>query len=707
MSLERRSLRRTVAAPFQLKSCSTVVSGPEAGISYPIPVKNLNYLAVPLAFYVVHVAETNQLLFRWQRDIVEELDQAKPDWKTQNHVAVKFTACVDSALLAHVAVSVEAYYDSTAELRDGPGFVRSPTVARLVELFRPIHPFVHRSSLLSELKSAALAGTVVPIVGPPGSGKTALVAHWLTNSQTLLELESQAKPGVSVLAVDLETRLGARKFYRALTYALGVARRTAPTDSLEEADDIVDVASLLEDTLNNRLHGRRALCVFENAEAALRDSAECERLNQFLAADSLRDATTLVISQLSLPPDGAGRRYLASPVTVNALSAGELQDLLHFTLGDSAAASVLAVAFEAAPELRLPAIVKRVVNELRRQGLPGGSSDASTLVELIDAAAQPTARHILDLLNSSSVLELSGQPGRFGTLLLLACLGRQPISPARLASLSLPLPRVIDLRRIGWIEPGDDVILTPAASQVIRAEWKRRFADGLSEAEDHWLGDRLAALVDSIMTDATDRESDPLRDGLEEALAWMIRNGLASTQFAAQVGTLLAPAVADDVVFPLGDDDSDAVRQNIVAATDETLSLRLAQLTLVVRGEGTTTEFVDRLNGALNAALVTARLSAPLIRALLALLARGVKRFEVGRALEAAAYERLAPRLATPVATERTDAGYLKWAATWLLESALHNSAAPPVADRALVARDLSSSCRSPKRRRTLLDGSG
>src|SRR6266404_9046501 len=119
-------------AYFQIKHTSAPKFLSDGSLSYPIEVKNLNYLnsrQLP-ALYVVLDYLANKLYMRWHSHVIQELAATNPNWITQKTVDVHFTQLLTRDLLLGIEAEIRAQAEMVSALYDGPGFIRGFSAER-------------------------------------------------------------------------------------------------------------------------------------------------------------------------------------------------------------------------------------------------------------------------------------------------------------------------------------------------------------------------------------------------------------------------------------------------------------------------------------------------------------------------------------------------------------------------------------------------
>jgi len=209
---------------FQLKHTSSPTRLVDGSVSYPIDTKNINYLGnLPCAFYLLYVRPTQELLFRWWREVRVELDRERPGWNEQDKVYVRFSRLVDEGLLKEIEIEIDSYAAQVARVFDGPGFIRDIRPERARLFLKPDPVFVGRADEIGILQDRMGRGRVVPIVGAPDAGKKELIRQCLCDQAVLTRLEAGLGKPLALLVVDVGVRLEPR-LLRGLAYGIEIGR---------------------------------------------------------------------------------------------------------------------------------------------------------------------------------------------------------------------------------------------------------------------------------------------------------------------------------------------------------------------------------------------------------------------------------------------------------------------------------------------------
>ncbi|MBI3042179.1 MAG: DUF4365 domain-containing protein [Betaproteobacteria bacterium] len=656
---------------FQLKHTSSSERLIDGTISYSIATKNINYLSgYPCAFYLLFVQETGEVLFRWWRDVHEELQRERPGWQSQNDVLINFKRIVDDAALQEIATTIDSYAEQAAQLFDGPFFLRFASVQRVQQLLDPDPIFEGRQEELGMIASRLGRGSVVPIVGVPNSGKKELVRQYLCKDSSLPHLEHILGGPVALLLVDVGTHVGPR-LLRALAFGLGI-HKLRDGDAEDLATQERNKALLFGHDWPLRAQGQRVVVVIDNCHQCIGDLAERRDLETFLASNPFRSGCAFVVSRWAEIPSGGGDRTREAEIRVGALSLEEATALIDRLGVDS---RVGEAAFEMArdiPETRLPGVIRQGVGTFRASVAEGRCPETSEgLVYELLRVADGVIDEVLMGLDLKELHAQDGTMTSFSTLLAMSVLAGQTVSQWELREAKLPEPPISRLQQIGWIEfDGNAYCLTVSGRRSLR-RYLQRLVDRESLA-DGALGavaEAVKRLVDLMVRRTGEDGFDNVAQALEEAIAWERASGLTDTRVDTVLVQSLLPYVIDDVFFPIRAEEVSLVRdEKRKGERPEELTSAIAELVLAIRFGVNPDEFLDRLRAAVHIASLTPQLLAVQLRALDTGAYLGQRRY--GRSRDILRIRQiLVRRLQMLSVLESEDVAIQRWSASWILNT--------------------------------------
>jgi hypothetical protein len=96
-------------AQYQIKSQEASRLNTDGSISYPVAVKNLNYLLNgPSGLYFLWSVERQEMRYAWARDELRTIEDSSPAWRSQAEVTIRFRSVVDAAGLDDIHARVLA-----------------------------------------------------------------------------------------------------------------------------------------------------------------------------------------------------------------------------------------------------------------------------------------------------------------------------------------------------------------------------------------------------------------------------------------------------------------------------------------------------------------------------------------------------------------------------------------------------------------------
>ena len=463
---------------------------------------------------------------------------------------------------------------------------RSPDRRTLVGVlppdFQPREPFVGREPELAQLLSEAFPNSVVPVVGPPESGRSQLVAH-------AMDRVRQSDPSRPLTPVVLDL---ARFSQGSLPITRCIADRVQRWETITDldADDTYPGTGsrirerLVAELIDELGAGSSPLLVIDNVVTRQAGRADLDAL---LATDELfRPGLAILVSAADLDPPEETRRKWRRSVRLGPLDLDHTLGLLaHLTASIGGVASI---ADRLDPEVLYPGLIERGVTEFdRRPDLP---RTVDRLAEAVfDQLGAPVER-LLGAVGVGTAGE-AGRPGGMDALMAASLLHHYPMTEHSLLRLGVDAPALRELRRsrfISEVDGGGGLRLSPLLRDSLRDEVERTLA-GQRGAER---ANALAEAVSMVASAIGDEISGPdacrsAARAVEAALSWIEDQGFTE-RAAQQVRGLLirqfAILSADELIFPFSAPESEQLAHDL-GPPAESLDDRIAALVLAARSQ--------------------------------------------------------------------------------------------------------------------------
>jgi hypothetical protein len=660
-------------AYFQIKHTSAPRFLSDGSLSYPIEVKNLNYLnsrQLP-ALYVVLDYLANKLYMRWHSHVIQELAARNPNWITQKTVDVHFTQLLTRDLLLGIEAEIRAHAEMVSALYDGPGFIRGFSAERLPDSLIPHYPFVGRQQESATLEDQLTPNSIAVVSGISGSGKTEVVAHLLSDSGAIARINQRRPRPLALLLVDLKPQIGAHSVLRNLAYSLGVSKLSAlsEVDWDEIASEEYVKAVLVGQILPDRLRGQSVLAVFENSQGVLGDGVQLLELDQVLASDVFRNGAAIVVSCQEPSLAGQDRRIIKPSVHLKNLSPSEAEALLSEITGDPALAASAVDIIRGIPEVLMPGVIMRGIGVFDRWVSNMETRPAENLAEAIVYAYEPLVRELLADIGREQSIYVDGASG-FYTLAVMAFFGQLRITTELLSEAGLHLPSFDPLTEERWIARNDQGYqLTGVAQYIVKNETRLVFIDAKREDDRLVLRAAICRFIDAL--ERTTLEDERSQKAVEESLSWIRQAAPDEVHVQDRLSKLLLPYVVDDLIFPFSKTQSTELRERLQAIEDSgDLESQVAQLVTSSRFEIDAASFLKQFRLAVKLATTSSQLSAHHVRALD--IAASI--FARHQNLDVEIIE-IRQKLITRLLLEATqdnyeDVSWIKWSSSWALNTA-------------------------------------
>ena len=660
-------------ACFQLKHTSREASDDQS-VSCRITVKNLNYLAAhPPAFYLLFVTCTSQLLFRWWQDIYNELLETQRNWEEQSTVTVRFSRPIDEGVLDEIRVETDAHAEQVKLLRDGPGLVRHFHGNRLPESMLPNEPFYDRTQELAAMASQTIRGSIIPIWGPPESGKTEVVRHYVSSAANMERQNKRLGGPIALLAIDVRPRVSPRRLLRALSYALGVSKLDSFSEIGPEDDPTRQVirARLLEEVLPARLQQLLPLTVIDNVDACFGDAINRDDFIQVVNCNALRNGATIVIGHGTSLPGFPIRRVVQPGVHVDSLPIPEAGDLLGVLIDGKSVASEVIRELSDFHELLRPGAIRRGADLFksrltRYKDVPRKEMLSESLLD----ATGDMVRETLAFLQYDTIMDAHGAIGALGSLLVISILPELPLRLEWLELSGLPLSGLQSLVEFGWVEHKESYRLTRAATRALRQEVSRILSNGSHSAEVSVIEQGLESLLTQTEQHLAEGDIELYGRAVEEGLSWLKETVPTASGIGARLVTALIPHVADDLVFPISTHELASVSE-LLRSMDGARKLDACILGLVsaARFQHDAEYFVKCLRETSEVALNNPELTVSQFRALDTATFIGQQRHRRYREILEIRVT-LLPKIAQLSVGKLRQVATLKWSASYILNTA-------------------------------------
>jgi hypothetical protein len=656
-------------ACFQLKH-TTKTPKHDGTIAYPIDIKNINYLAArPPAFYVLYVDRTKQLLFRWWQDIYNELLVSKPGWQEQSTVNVLFSRPLDKALLREIRIEIDFHANQVQLLLDGPSFVRHFHAKRIPRRMLPTEPFNDRKQELHTVSTRTIRDSIVQVLGPPESGKTELVRHYLSVQSNVEEVARRLGAPIALLAIDIRPYIG-RRVLRALSYALGISKMNIEGAVDEDSDQEEARIVLLEEVLPARLMQLGVLAVVDNVDDCFDNAVDREDLQALLNSNALRNGTIITIGRSQTLSRLAIRPTLQSPVNIGSLPLQDAQDLLGALSGEFSVAAEVLAGLGSLTELLRPGIIRQSGDLFRKHLAQNpGANRKDLLSEALLDAAEGQVREVFLLLKKAPA-DRQGAVGPTETLFIMAIVSELRIRGAWLDSHGLSTSALRALVKYGWAEETDSYRLVPSAVMAFRKEVAQLLANEAQSTSALQIESGLRDVLSEAGGQLSDAEIAGYVSAVEESLSWLKSAAPSATGIKNELMLALMPHIVDDLVFPLSPNDLQGAEAGIIASDHaSTMDAKLFSLVPLARIHDDPARFIQCLQEAIDVAIKETTITAAQLRALDIAAFVGARRHR--RFKETLANRiRLIPTLLMFSYGAGHGIGTKKWAANYLLNTA-------------------------------------
>ena len=518
---------------------------------------------------------------------------------------------------------------------DSRHFVQTPNRSKLPSALRSYGHIVNRDDEVNTLKSWAEPDRLIPLLGPPWSGKSTIVRKFVSTIIDQNDGLIRGRP-ISFLYINLANKRPLRAFHDALKSSRDMPMPSMDTivaisqDGETEIDTIRTTAEyIIEYVLPSQLHDRHLIAVLDNYSDRPAGEAAARELASILDAELFRNATTILETEEAKVLNT--RRITMPALPVRPFSVDHAIELLVSwnQRQDVARDAVNFLASE--PEILYPGILAR--GAARFPPLLAPESGSVTADELAECFLDEASRIVENVL--SDLGRRAAAPSSM-SLIALHAMGvmlELPIAPAMLDFAGLPPPPFAQLGAIGWIEGTERFQLARLGRQGFRSGAKARLENG---------GIERSTLVASIIRLCEACKLAGVHDGsyesaVEEAIRWLLRHlpDEAELRHFLVVEAVQANAPEELSLF-LPDEEARFLPELDEQAQSGNFDAALSGLVLMTRSPRSRTvtkpdidgsNFSTRAKKVIQAATKTSSIGASQLRALDIALYRGVRRF--------------------------------------------------------------------------------
>lgn len=525
---------------------------------------------------------------------------------------------------------------------------------------------------LEELKSRLIPKGVVTVVGPPGSGKTAMLQRFFSDAGSAKAVsEAFRNRPLALIYLVLSKHGGPNGTVRSLLATLGLNKK-----SLNELDD--DDTGLRE-LLATQLKSQFPLAVFENAQTKLVDPAASACMVDVLRLIASFGGASVIVTVGAQPPEEINAKYFLQPeIRMRTLSMREATELIANTVHNDTLSAEVVKKLTPLRDVFYPSILVGGVQSAMRLALRAKRSITSDDLEdrIIETAANYFKMAHQDLADAKCTPPASraGDLTPFGTLLMCAIVAMQPFTVEILNAANLPLPPLKELQDQGVIHEIEGRFrIIPLYRRVLGG-----ILAELLGAKDASITEQLLAIgLDRLLrcvADATGPEGDDIAGIADEALAWLEANAPFAIALQDRLRQYVSASAIDDVVFPFPQEEATAFVRRLSAVpesrSDSRLSVALAFLSVASRYEQDADAFLSVLTDAVNAANTVSALNGQAVRIIDVAAYVAERRFCMYPQL-LTLREQMVPRLrACMTGLGSRDLALLKWTTSWFLNCA-------------------------------------
>jgi hypothetical protein len=669
-----KTLATNRRAYFQLKHSSSPSYLGDGSVTFALQINNINYLADSQpALYLLYLADKDLLLFRWWHEIHSDLLLSHPGWEQQETINVHFIRRIDHETINEIAIEINAHAEQVRRLRNGPGFIRNFKGTQLPEELSPTPIYVGRTVELLDMQNQGGQGAILPILGPPGSGKTEIISQYLSIEANLDHLRKRLGGSLALVFMNCRSRTGSQPVLRALSYALGVSKLDSlyDTESIDSLPPDAPRTLLLEQLLPARLQQFRPIFVVDNAHELLLSPVDRKDISEFLHSDACLHGITLLASRDSTVTSFCDKHRLERGVSLAGLSESEARDLVTALTDNSTLAAEVIANISGFGELMLPGVIRNGLKLYLRRVEQDQSKKSKTLIAdaFIDAT-EPTVRELLPFLFSRQLGDGPDAPRAIGVIFGMSVLATLPLERGLLTHLGLTPATLHALVAFGWVESRHEVFrLTTALSQILRERIVAILSDSKRTTERMSIENGFVSLLNAI---ARHPGESRLRSGsaIEEALSWVRRAIPHEPDIESGLIAALLPYIADDLIPPVSAQDltrmAEHFRRSVPAKKMEPC---LADLYSSARFGDSSEAFLKCLRETIEAAMRETEMTEAQLRIMDTSAVIGYSRHH--RAQEVMNLRSSFIATLTRWMKERaTDNGWITWAVSWGLNTA-------------------------------------
>lgn len=536
--------------------------------------------------------------------------------------------------------------------------------------------FVDRDKELKTLTELVTPNSIIPIEGVQQSGKTVLVAKFLSSDSVRRKLTpaNQSLAEVSILYVDLEVAIGPRPVLRRLAYALGELKRIPDADEPAAGAFEEIRAQLLYEILLVRLKSRVPFFVLDDVDMVPEKDHNKDDLRALLEYRPCRYGAVLVLTcrPVSKKITTQTGREIKKTHVVGSLAENEAEELLVKLLGDAKLATETINLVKAEPDLLLPgAFVEAIAEYKSRLNVGSVEKSPSVLAEIILQCAAADVLKSLKAVGCDTTPQLGGPFGPHISILCMAVLAKLPVAEQHLSLSKLPVEYFVRLRDQGWFQNRKNgCCLTAIMSSALRVQIEALLKDPGGKKASIQLADAVDTIIQAVERESAQEDDTLLVEALEEAIGWLERRLPGEKSLGNRLWRAFLPHTTDDLIAPISTNDSIELLKRF-GDSDEPVSvaMAIAKLVLEIRVGNDVRRYMEALRVAVSVVKKSPSITVQQLRGLDGAALSGAFRYQLSReVLELR--ESLVDKLCDFGNSVFAPSNLKRTAATWLLATA-------------------------------------
>lgn len=464
---------------------------------------------------------------------------------------------------------------------DSRHFVRDPAIDRLPLALQIAEPMIDRDSEAELLKDWSQPNRVIPISGPPSSGKSTIIRKHIIGLLEPPGHKINGKP-ISLLYVNLSKKRPWRAFNDSLRSSIdfslgGMDRLLRVNDNEDDSDPIKSETDyLIQYILASHLHDRALVVILDNFSDIASTDAAVKELKIILDCEPFRHAVVLVETEAEMPV--SSNRIIMPSLAAEPLTTEFATKLLVACDQTPEVAAGAINFFGGDATILYPGVLvkgaARYPVSLRRAG---GKVTAEMLALAFLEQAWRVVEDVLGDLGCDQV-DTNGATA-LHTLTVMSVLADLPFSKSMLETASLPYPPVDKLRELKWVIGNHHFQLAGLAREGLRTRASLILNDI----------DRRTELIDSIrrlfkVCKSSLSEIKRFHAALEDATRWLIRRVPNEMELRLLFAPELVQASGVDALSPfLPDEETALLPQLKLEAQRGDYDAAIANLILTIR----------------------------------------------------------------------------------------------------------------------------